>query len=104
VDLSTDPQVRFDCERCGRRIGFYEVMDNPDGFAVYEVERQPMPRQYIRPTGRHRVRYVDDRDGEPAWANNVAYSFECGCGHRRTIGRDALKARLVRASSAQLWL
>jgi hypothetical protein len=92
VNLSTDPRVRIDCERCGRRISFFDVMDDPGSFSVWEVERQPLRSRYVRPTGRHRLGYVDGRDGD------TAYSFECGCGHRRTISRDALKAKLVRAS------
>jgi hypothetical protein len=109
VDLSTDPRVQIDCERCGRRINFIDVTDDPGGFTVYDVEREPLQPRYVRPTGRHRVRYVSDRD-DPGWArasdggNSDACEFECGCGHRRTIGRNALRQKLLRATEPRIRL
>jgi len=78
-------------------------MDNPDRLSVYEVEREPLRRRYVRPTGRHRLRRVDDRDGDPDYGD-IAYAVECGCGHRRIIGRDALKRKLLRATEPRIWL
>jgi hypothetical protein len=113
VDVSTDSPVEIDCERCGRRLGYYDVTDDPlDGFAIHEVEREPLAvLGYVaaarvdrgrglhgRPTGRHRMRVIDGRDG-------VAYKFQCGCGHERVIGPDALKRKLIYAADARMiWL
>lgn len=86
-------------------------MDNHPRLSVYEVEREPLPRRYVRPTGRHRLRRVDDThtgpidthsNGEPAF--ETAYAVECGCGHQRTIGRDALKRKLLHATEPRIWL
>lgn len=105
VDLSTDGRVQIDCELCGRPFDSYDVTDDPrDGFTIHEVEREPLavlgyvlpahvdrPRGLRgRPTGRHRMRKVDGRDG-------VAYRFECGCGHSRIIGPGALRRKIVAA-------
>jgi hypothetical protein len=112
VDLSTDGRVLVECERCGRKYDRYEVRDDPLDFGLFEVEkRHPLPLGYVRnsdnvdhgrgiygkPTGRHRLREVDGRSGR-------AYAFECGCGHRRTIGLNALRRKLENATEGRIWL
>jgi hypothetical protein len=113
VDLSTDGRVRVDCERCGHKYDRYEVRDDPLDFGLYEAEqRHPLPLGYVRdpdrvdhgrgiygkPTGRHRLREVVGRDGKPA------VRLECGCGHKRTIGLDALRRKLENATEGRIWL
>ena len=115
MDLSTDhqlDQLRVDCERCGRRIGeyviewpsdrspYYDPDDDADpfGFSIYEADRR-WTRKPL--TGRHRGRWVRGREGTLALFDGLevetAFEIECGCGHKRTIGRNALRRRVERA-------
>ncbi len=111
VDLSNDLRVRVDCERCGRRLGFY-ALEDADRLYIHEVIREAVPLGPVnnpvrvdrhsgitrgKLTGRHRLRIVDDRGNDMRETGKIAYAFECGCGHRRTIGQDALRQKLLRA-------
>ena len=118
--MSTGHQMdlcQVDCERCGRHIGeyviewpshedtFYDPDDDEDpfGFSIYESDR-PWPAKPL--TGRHRGRWVRGREGyalSDEWELKTAFEIECGCGHKRTIGRNALRRRVERAPLGYPW-
>jgi hypothetical protein len=121
MDLSTDPLdlCRVDCEGCGRRIGQYVIEwpsnrsedpyydpDNdadPFGFSIYEADRQ-WPQKPL--TGRHRGSWVRGREGyalPDGREVKTAFEIECGCGHKRTIGRNALRRRVERVPVEHSW-
>ena len=118
MDLSTDPsvptptasgdvvitvtpgrfeakRVQVDCEvaACMRRITFIVVADG----VIADAQRRFFRRSPAL-SGRHRLRVVEGRHGE------VAYSFECGCGHKRTISGDGLRRKLLQATEPRIRL
>jgi hypothetical protein len=101
VDLSTDPLVQFDCERCGRPYGLYNVHESPGALILLEPDESFRLGRRAPPTGRHRARQIfDARVG----SKGNAYAFECGCAHKRTIGLGALRRKLERATELRIWL
>jgi hypothetical protein len=118
VDLASPEPIEFDCVLCGCRIGLFRVEDG-DAFYIHELERQTVslgpvnnpvridPRRGTargKLTGRHRLKIVADRGSDIRQTGKLAYAFECGCHHRRTISQGALRRKLTQASERRISL
>jgi hypothetical protein len=119
MDLSTSPDFWIDCERCGRPYDEYRAEDTADGLFIHEVDREVVILGAVnnpvrvdrrrgttrgRRTGRHRMRVVDGRGNDMRETGKIAYAFECGCGHPRTISQAALRRKLVQAPEPRIRL
>ena len=111
MNLASPEPVEVACESCGRLFDVYDATIHVrDGTKYFDFHRRGqegkdwmigpgrLEERGGRVTGRHREHRVVGRDDKPA------FRFECGCGHRRTIGAQALKDKLERAPVPQIRL